>query len=371
MKRVGLIVNPVAGMGGRVALKGSDGPEVLARARALGAVPTAPARAVQAIAGLRPLGDRLEVLVAPGPMGEEEVLAAGLTATVVGTLSPGETTAEDTRKAARAMRDRGVDLVLFAGGDGTARDVFDAVGTDAVTLGIPAGVKIHSAVYAASPAAAGELARLFLEGRVRRLVELEVMDIDETAFRQGEVRARLYGYLKVPDERRLTQGAKTGSTAGDELAARGIADAVVEQMRPGRLYLIGSGTTTRAVMRRLHLPNTLLGIDAVRDGRLVAADAAEADLLTLLDDRAPATIVVTPIGGQGYLLGRGNQQLSPAVLRRVGPENLQVIATKSKVNALPNARLRVDTGDPELDAELRGFRKVRVGYAEEVVLRVV
>ena len=399
MKRLGLIVNPLAGIGGRVGLKGSDGEDTVRRAFALGAVCLSPRRSTEALESLRPLAAGLELLTYPGAMGEEEALVAGLHPNVLGMIDPERTSAADTRRAAREMLERGVDLLLFAGGDGTARDIYDVVGDALSVVGIPTGCKIHSGVFAANPRTAGELARLFLEGKINRTVELEVMDIDEEAFRRDELYARLYGYLRVPHEPRLTQGAKVGGRAlSEEAVIASIAERIVEDMPPGCLYLIGSGTTPRAIMERLGLPNTLLGIDVVRDGRLVAADAPEKDLLSLLEQvpgggliapaggRAPipetstkstcgrvpgAEIIATPVGGQGFIFGRGNQQLSPEVIRRVGPANVRVIATPGKLLSLPYHRMRVDTTDPAVDAMLRGYRRVITGYRESAVVEVV
>lgn len=394
VKRLGFIVNPLAGIGGRVGLKGSDGEETVRRAFELGAVCLSPRRAGEALAGLGPPAADLELLTYPGPMGEEEAAAAGFAPTVLGAVDPERTTSADTRRAAAEMLERGVDLLFFAGGDGTARDIHDVVGDRVPVVGIPSGCKIHSGVFAAHPSAAGELARLFLEGRVTRTHELEVMDIDEEAFRHDELRARLYGYLRVPHEPRLTQGSKAGGRGlSEEAAVDSIAERVVEEMRPGVLYLIGSGTTTRGVMRRLDLPHTLLGVDVVLDGVLVATDAAERDLLGLFDATAAgrasegaarasdaagdlgggrdAAIVVTPVGGQGFIFGRGNQQLSPEVIRQVGVENVLVLATPAKLAGLPFQRMRVDTGDGEVDAALRGPRRVVTGYRESAVVVVL
>lgn len=372
MKRVGLIVNPLAGIGGSVALKGSDGTEIVERALELGAVPLSPQKASMALARLLPLKDDFELVTYAGPMGADEAVECGFEPTIVGSLEAGlRTTAEDTKKAAKALLDAGVDLILFAGGDGTARDLHDVVGGRAVVLGIPSGCKIHSGVYARNPAAAGDLAGLFVEDRVRRIAELEVMDIDEDAFRAGEVKARLYGYMRVPDEPRFTQGAKGGGHgANDETTTRFIAERVVKDMKPGVAYLVGSGTTTRAIMERLGLPNTLLGIDVVRDGQLVAADCTEKQLLEIVDE-GPAEIILTPVGGQGYILGRGNQQLSPDVLKKVGTHNVTIIATAAKISSLPDQRIRVDTGDVEVDEMLRGPRRVLINFSEVAVLEVV
>jgi predicted polyphosphate/ATP-dependent NAD kinase len=263
-----------------------------------------------------------------------------------------------------------VDLLVYVGGDGTARDVCHAVGEDVLVLGIPAGTKMHSAVYATTPRAATQLIASFVRGELVHCRLAEVMDVDEEAYRQGVLSARLYGYLKVPDERGLVQRLKLASPGSEVSALAGIADDVVERLREGDRLVVGPGTTTRAIANRLGLPKTLLGVDVYERDRLVAADVGERDLLRLVEDR-PTRIVVTPIGGQGYLFGRGNQQISPAVIHRVGRANLLVVATPSKLAALQGAPLLVDTGDPDVDAGLAGYMRLVTGYRAEVVYRVV
>lgn len=366
--RIGLVVNPIAGLGGRVGLKGTDGAEVVARALALGAVPAAGARAARALERLRaeaPEGS-YELLVAPGAMGAEPARAAGFACEVAGRVS-GAPTAEDTRRIAGAMAD--VDLLLFVGGDGTAADVLAAVGRSVPALGIPAGVKIHSGVYAVSPEAAGRIAAGVARGARLDVGEAEVLDLDEDAYRRGEIAPRLLGYLRVPREPRLVQAGKAPSPAGERVATEAIAADVVEHMEPGRSYVLGPGTTVRAVAERLGVPKTLVGVDVVRGGGLVVADAAERDLLAIAGE-GPAAIVVTPIGGQGFVFGRGNQQIGPALVARVGREHLLVLATQWKLASLGVAPLRVDTGDPEVDAELVGHLQVITGYGERAVCRV-
>jgi predicted polyphosphate/ATP-dependent NAD kinase len=282
------------------------------------------------------------------------------------------TTPADTEQAARDLLAAGVDLILFAGGDGTARNICNAVGDLVPVIGVPAGVKIHSAVYATTPAAAGDVAALYLHERPAgvRLREGEVMDIDEDAFRDNRVSARLYGYMTVPYARGLTQSAKAGGVAGEERALNDIATEVVAGMEPGALYILGPGTTTRTVMERLGLPKTLLGVDAVRDGALAGADLTEGELLALVAAAPVAHIVVTVIGGQGHIFGRGNQQISPAVIRRVGAGGITVIATQTKLLSLEGRPLLVDTGDPALDAELGGYAKVVTALGERTMYKV-
>jgi predicted polyphosphate/ATP-dependent NAD kinase len=371
VKTVGLIVNPVAGMGGRVALKGTDGADVVAQARSLGATPVAGERAERTLARLKTRLPDLQLVAAAGPMGADAA-AAHAFATEVLPVPAGdhETNAEDTRAAARLLLERGVDLILFAGGDGTARDIHDAVGNQALVLGIPTGVKMHSGVFATSPESAGEVAALYVDGAPVRVRDGEVVDVDEDAVRNGAITTRLYGALRVPDDGARVQPTKAGGQArSDEAALDAVCAEIASDMDPRRLYVLGPGTTTARVALRLGLRATLLGVDVVRAGRLVAADVAERELLELLAD-APATLVVGVVGGQGALFGRGNQQLSPTVLRRIGVENVVVVAGLRKLLALDPPSLRVDTGDPHLDAALTGYRRVHVAPARTLVYKV-
>ena len=369
MKRIGLIVNPFAGIGGRVGLKGSDGVDTVRRAIELGAVPEALQRSTSSLLPLSLIRDSLEVLTYPLEMGETSARDAGFTPKVIDAIRSGATTAEDTQRAARDMCEFDVDLLLFAGGDGTARDICKAVPAQFPCLGIPAGVKIHSAVYATNPRHAGELAMLYLDDKAR-LREAEVLDLDEDAYRAGRVSTHLYGYLSVPYRRLLTQNQKVPSPASEARQAEAIAEAVIEKMQPDILYILGPGTTTRTLAQKLGLAKTLVGVDVVRDGRLIAQDVTQAQLLALVESM-PAKIIVTPIGGQGFLFGRGNQQIGPQVIRKVGRENIIVISTSDKLNALRTQPLLVDTGDDEVDALLAGYFTVITGYHERTVYRVV
>jgi predicted polyphosphate/ATP-dependent NAD kinase len=369
MNRIGLIVNPVAGIGGRVGLKGSDGVETQRRALELGAIPESLHRATVSLIPLLDLRDALEVVTFPGEMGETSAREAGFTPRVVGEIPTGSTTAEDTRRAVKKMSALRVDLILFAGGDGTARDVCSAIPPEFPCLGIPAGVKIHSAVYATNPKHAGELAGMYLQGKAR-LREAEVLDVDEEAYRAGRVGTRLYGTLHVPYRPLWRQNQKAPSPASEARQAEAIAADVVAQMQAGVAYILGPGTTTRAIAQALAVEKTLVGVDVVRDGKLVAKDVTQAQLLRLTKT-LPARIIVTPIGGQGFLFGRGNQQIGPEVIRRVGRENILVVSTADKLRALRLQPLLVDTGDAEVDALLAGYLTIVTGYKERMVYKVV
>lgn len=372
--RIGLIVNPIAGMGGRVALKGTDG-AALAEAISRGAVPRAGERAACCLKEMASAGP-FTLIAASGVMGADSARAAGLEHTAVGEpRAVGETSREDTLFAAREIAEMGVDLLLFAGGDGTARDICGAVGDSVLALGIPAGVKIHSAVFASSPTSAGRIAAAVASGRKISERSLEVMDIDEDAYRAGRLAASLYGYLRVPYERGRVQAAKSASGASDAAlrasAASGAADIV--RASEGRLFFVGAGSTTAEVARDLGIAGTLLGVDALIGGaspRLEASDVTERDMLDALDRHDEASLIVTPIGGQGFIFGRGNPQFSPEVIRRVGRENIIVVSSASKIASLGGEPLRADTGDEALDAELEGYIRVITAPSERAVYRI-
>lgn len=369
LKRLGLIVNPVAGMGGRVGLKGSDGAETLRRAKELGATKTSPARAAEAMKHLAAMKDQIELYTYPGEMGEDEAQSVGFEPKVLGEIKTGETTSADTKAAASEMARLGVDLLLFAGGDGTARDVCEAIDGNVLALGIPTGVKIHSGVYAVSPAAAGELAAKYLRGEVSSVQQSEVMDIDEEAFRENRLSARLYGYLRVPREEAYVQGSKEATPVQEDENLKAIAADLADEMRPDTLYVLGPGSTISSVAEHLGLAKTLLGVDVVQGGRIVASDVNEEQLLKIVTGRR-TKIVVTVIGGQGFVFGRGNQQISPRVIRAVGRENIVIAATPAKLETLHGKPLLVDTGDPALDAELTGYTRVITDYGRRVVYRI-
>jgi len=366
--KLGFIVNPIAGMGGKVGLKGTDGKEILEKARQLGAYPESPKKAKKALEILIPFMDEIELITCPGTMGEEEAIELGFTPKVIGekkaTVGP-----NDTEEAAAEMLDMGIDLLLFAGGDGTARNIYNVVGDKLPVIGIPAGVKIHSAVYANHPRNAGEVALKYLKGELETIREAEVMDIDEEAYRKGQITAKLYGYMNVPYQRQLVQSLKAGRPEQEESAQEAIADRIVSEMEEDVFYIIGSGTSIRPIMDKLELPNTLLGIDIVKNKELVASDVGEKQILDIIRGQK-AKIIVTIIGGQGYIFGRGNQQLSGNVIRMVGKDNIRIVATKDKVVSLMGQPILVDTGDDEINKMFNGYARVLISYNEEIMYKV-
>jgi len=370
-KRLGLVVNPIAGMGGRVGLKGTDGHEILERAIRLGATPVAPQRAAESLRAFRTTySSSPELITCPYQMGEEPAREAGLNAEIIRGIPRQQTTGEDTKRAARILLERKVDLLLFVGGDGTARDVFEAVDQRIPCLGIPAGVKVYSAVFSTSPQSGGSLAARYLDGEVT-LIDAEVLDVDEAEFRMDRISTRLYGYLRVPFQAANLQAAKTTSPIDDDerSAQDAIAKFIDEELRDDWTYIVGPGSTIAALGRRLGIEKTVLGVDAMRGRTLIGKDLSEQRIMQLIDP-GRTSIIVTPIGGQGFVFGRGNPQISPEVIRRVGKANITVVATKHKIHSLKSKRLFVDTGDPQLDRELSGYVKAVTGYREFTVLPI-
>ena len=364
--KIGLLLNPKAGVGGPIGLKGSDG--VYGDAMLLGGQSKVADRTAACLERIAHGG--VEWFSVPGEMGGDSLSRMGITCHIVGDVIAADTSAEDTLHVVRLLCEQGVDLLLFAGGDGTARDVADSIYNVAAVLGIPCGVKMHSGVFATTPVLAATLINKILAGEVLSVVKSDVRDIDESSFREGIVKTRFYGELPVPNDLRYVQQTKVGGREVDELVLQDIAAYFTENMDPEALYLMGSGSTVGTLMDFLCLESTLLGIDVIRNGQLLAADVSENQILEFLEDAPVAKIVVTAIGGQGHVFGRGNQQLSAKVIRQVGVRNLEIVATKSKLARFARRPLRVDTGDVELDEALAGMKSVLVGYDDWVLYQV-
>lgn len=376
--KIGLVINPLAGIGGAVALKGSDGDAIVEQALARGAQPLAQRRVA---AALQKLGDRheqqydlLQFYTAAGDMGETVLRQFEFEPEIAYQAAAARTTAQDTQQAVEQLCQAGIELLLFAGGDGTARDVYATLhaldkDTSLPVIGIPAGCKIHSAVYAVSPQHAGELLAGLLAGNPLALNTAKVMDLDEDLFRQGKLKASCFGYLQVPEDASNMQMMKQGGIDYESAAQQDIAADIVETMQDDVLYFIGSGSTTAAVMAELQLQNTLLGIDAVLNHELIASDLDESAILQLCEQH-PVKIIVTLIGGQGHIFGRGNQQFSARVLARVGRDNVIVIATNEKLRSLAGRPLRMDTGDVTLDENWQGVMQVITGYEQKTLYKI-
>jgi len=360
-KRIALVVNPIAGMGGRVGLKGTDG--VIDEAIERGAIPVAQSRAALTLGTFQNIVKarakfkdyiRVQWLTCKGHMGEDSFKEAKVPkkdyTVVYSAKDMKKTSAEDTRMACREFVKQKADLIVFVGGDGTARDVFAVLENKALMLGIPSGVKMHSGVFCVNPELAAKILEMFVEGEISN-TEVEIMDLDEERYRKGEWNIKLFGYARTPFEPSYIQGGKIVIREFEDDVLEDIAWYISELMtdEPVTMWILGAGGTLQAIGKELKIDKSLLGIDVVINKKLVAKDVDERKLLELLKTNTTAKLIVSPIGAQGFFLGRGNLQLSPAVLRKIGIENILIVSTPAKLNRTP--ALRVDTGDPALDKE--------------------
>lgn len=355
-RRVGLIVNPIAGMGGRVGLKGTDGPERLAEAIRRGAVPVAAARARETLSALRATLADFDLVESGGDSPDREP-------------SGSHASGDASRAAAAWLADTGIDLLLFAGGDGTARDIAAVIGEQVPLLGIPTGVKMQSGVFGTSPAAAGRLAAAWLAGEARPTRRAEIVDLDEDEAGRGHLGPRLFGHGLVPDGAPGLQHRKAPRRPEDDALLAAAGEELAARLDPDTLYVIGPGTGPKAVLAALGTRGTLLGVDVLRGGRLVATDVGEAEILNVAQD-GPVHLILGVTGGQGFVLGRGNQPIGPAVIARAGRGGMTIMAGRGKLALLPEMRLFVDSGDAALDRALAGHVRVVTGPRETAIMRL-
>jgi len=364
--KIGFIVNPIAGMGGRVGLKGTNG--VLEEAIAKGAKPIAPKRAVEFLKRLKKnmMEVTVNVLTCPGIMGEEEAKATSVPVQLLLMGIGEETTAEDTKTAVKLMVEAKVDLIVFVGGDGTAKDIFDAMQKrgEVPVLGVPSGVKMYSGVFAVNPLDAVYVVSAFAQDQAE-IAEFEVMDADEKAIRSDTFAVKLHGFLKGPFLPMRIQGSKQVSptTVDEKENQTATARFIMEEMEPEATYILGPGTTVNRLAELLGVEKTVLGVDIYKKGKIIL-DVDEKRILDEVEDWQKTWIVLSPIGRQGILLGRGNQQISPEIVKRVGKHRIIIAATKGKLQSIDGGVLRVDTGDVEVDKMLRGYVRVVTDYRE-------
>lgn len=362
-----VLVNPVAGIGGPAGLSGSDGVEIQRLAESRGSRSRAHERMVQALTRVAERLPGTRVLTAAGSMGADAVREAGLVAEVV--YSPaGQSTGGDTTTATRACVEAGADLVLFAGGDGTARDVASALPMEVAGLGVPSGVKMYSGVFAVAPLAAGATAASWLDGGVPTVVR-DVLDIDEDELRRERVAARLFGSMRVPVIAGRTQARKSSTLAGERDAVIAAARGAVSRLDPNRLYAIGPGGTMQELARLLGYAKGPLGVDIVRGGEVVVRNASEQQLLEAAEAERLG-VIVSVIGGQGFVIGRGNQQLSHRVLDAITRDDLIVVAPEQKLIDLQGRPLLIDSGSTETDARYGGIVRVVTGNGTQSLYRL-
>lgn len=367
MKKIGFLINPIAGLGGSVGLRGTDNKANLALE--LGAIPRAQERAKEALKQLCKDNSNFHFFTCSGNMGENVLRSLSIPFDVIYYKESKKTSKSDTFKAINLMIKENVDLIMFAGGDGTARDVFSIINLTIPVIGIPAGVKIHSPIYSKNPIKAGKLLNLFISNKISIFKEMEVIDIDENSYLEDRVITSLFGYLKVPFIKNYNQNRKVPSPVSEKSAHKLIAYDVIDSFEKDVYYIIGPGTTTRAVLEELNLQYTLLGVDIVQNKKLIKKDATENDIINIINS-SKAKLVITPTGNQGYLFGRGNQQISPMVIRKIGKNNIIVLATKDKLSQLSGQPLWIDTYDSKLNNELSGYIRVTVGYKEIAIYQI-
>ena len=373
---IGLVINPWAGIGGTVALKGSDGADIRQKALLLGARPRANEKTEVMLTAFFDSCLSIPAIhwyVAPGAMGAQALSSFDLDPeqiTIQPTPIPVQTEAIDTQATVAWFIEQNVDIIVFAGGDGTARNVCQVVNSLIPVIGIPAGVKIHSGVFAVTAHAAGEVLAGLIDGRLTELRSEEVRDINEDAFRENRVVTKYYGEMKVPVSGEFMQHVKVGGIESEPLVLSEIADWLVDNMLADVCYFVGSGKTTATLMEHLRMPNTLLGIDACLNGRVIQQDCTESDLLNLLESH-PCVLILSIIGGQGHIFGRGNAQLSPTVLRKMNKSQLWLVGSKAKIKSLEGRPLLIDSSVPELDQKWAGFLTVITGYNDHLIYPAV
>lgn len=369
--RLGLIINPYAGVGGPSALKGSDNKNALQIASKRGVEPKANQRVADMLSALQVNLEHIHIVTASGLMGETACQSFHKASLKVVFTAPLETTAQDTRDAAKAIKNEQVDLLVFVGGDGTARDIYGAIGSEQTVLGLPAGVKMHSAVFAVTPKAVASVIDSMMSRQLVAARMAEVRDIDEKAFAKGQVKTRYFGEMQIPDDQLLVQAVKCSGLLDDEIMLDELCAYLTETIEDDTLYILGSGGTLKHLKSSLGiLQPTLLGVDAWYQGEIIQCDAHEQQLFELIQQYKKVKILLSVIGGQGIVLGRGNQQISARIIEQVGIECLQFISTQTKLLALNGRALTVDSGSDKLNQRLAGFHKIICGYEDFVLYEI-
>ncbi len=368
--KICFLVNPIAGIGGRPGLKGSD--NVVEEAIKKGGTPLSPIKAKTFLSKLsRDILDKVLFLTADNKMGEDYLSEIGANYEIVHKSSK-PSTAEDTISVVKkAILSHGK-LIVFVGGDGTARDVLSAIKdlkVDIPILGVPAGVKVYSSVFGNTPRDSANILKAFVRG-VASISLREIVDIDEESVRSDRMSIKIYGYALTPTYSNLLQPSKaTFHGVYDEENKEAIANYIVENMDPKALYVLGPGSTVKKIGDRLGINKTLLGVDLYAEGKLLRKDVGEDEIIKAMKRYPKTFMVISPIGKQGFILGRGNQQIGPEVLRKITKKELIVVATRGKLTETPV--LRVDTGYPDLDKKFRGYLRVIVDYNMEKIVKVV
>ncbi len=374
VSKVGFVVNPIAGMGGKVGLKGTDG--VLHQAIKLGAKPFASDKAYETIKKFissNSKKNQIKWFTSKGEMGSNILNKAGIkNFEIVYSPSNEKTSSEDTKNACKKFIEKNVDLILFCGGDGTARDIFEIVSIKIPVLGIPSGVKMHSGVFGITTIASGKMLNEFVNERLT-IGDVEIMDLDEEKYRKGEWNIKLFGIARgIVEPTYIQVGKSTFESVSDNEIKDELFEHINDEIEKNNdcLFLFGSGGTIDHIARKIGIKNTLLGIDAVYNKKIIGSDLNEKGILKLLKKYPKVKLVLSPIGAQGFILGRGNLQLSSRVIKMIGLDNIIIVSTPAKLVSIPV--IRVDTGDEKLDdmfAE-KEFIMVVIGYRLSRVVKI-
>ncbi|MEL0189560.1 MAG: ATP-NAD kinase family protein [Candidatus Thalassarchaeaceae archaeon] len=379
MVRIGLLANPDAGLGGRLGLKGSDGQAELARSR--GAEDRSGPRLKSMLEYFSKIhrGEQvdLEWVTSRGRMGTDWIPSQMEGAVIVEAhQSKGTTSASDTEDAVAAMVGSEIDLLVYSGGDGTTRDIVASLSklesSETPVIGVPSGVKMHSGCFASSPKGAAEVLSSWINGDLL-VSSTEVLDLDEDLYREGKWVVRLYAEAFSPNSPRWMQGSKElVQTESEDDIVVGLSEHIRESLvSEDQLIIWGSGGTLRAIGENNGFELTTLGIDATMGSEQVGTDLDESGILSILRSHdGPTTLLLSPMGGQGFLIGRGNLQLSPAVLESIGIDNILGVLTPAKL--LTVRKLRIETGDEGLDERFASMRYMKVlqGYRTTRILPV-
>ena len=369
--KLGLIINPIAGMGGKTGLKGSDGSNTLKKALSLGAQKESANRAEQALLPLKFMINKFSLITCSAEMGENSCKKIGLTTDYIIDINKKITTGIDTIKAVKIMARKQVSLILFAGGDGTACDIFYALQDKIPILGIPAGVKMHSSVFGTSPNAVGSLVSRIISNHSDTFPTstAEIMDLDEDMRRYDQIRTKLIGYATIPSDKFLVQNPKSYVQLNDEDSINGISEYLENKLDKEATYIVGPGRTTQNFLNRIGVFGTLLGVDVLKDRKLIGRDVNSREL-DILTRNGLLYIISGIIGGQGFLFGRGNQQITAEIIQRVKKEDIFIIASTKKIYELPRQCILIDTGDQKLDNELAGYVKVQTDRNRSFIIKL-
>ena len=371
--KVGFLINPIAGLGGKVGLHGTDD-QYAELALAKGAQPLSAERALRAFRALAPFKDFFSFITVAGEMGGDLLDELDIDYVELKTInsseSYGRTSRQDTHEAVAAMFDLGTEVILFAGGDGTARDIYSVVGANLPMVGIPAGVKMRSGVFASYPENAAQILIDHVNNAGTKREFTEILDADSTGKSEIEINSEFFGLALTINSRSLLQNPKlVSSNYEDDLIE--LAAELAQGLSPDTLYLFGPGRTTNLILNSAGFSGSAIGVDALYNGVLIGADLSELEILDLMHKYRKPFLFLGVIGGQGFLLGRGNQQLSFRVLERIGEDNIYILAGSKKLSGLFPSRLFVDLGEDVQGTFLRGYRHVHTSPGRTTLCNLV